>query len=131
MLLVKTCGMMRPAHSPSSAMRRLLGRMSVQVSSRYLSHSSLAAQTPVSSQPPGTSRSAGHSEYCSSWLIRTLNRASGLSKSKLVVRTAAPPPGQGNQGGGSGGPAPFVLAQEMIGLDAVLGAPGHELRDLL
>src|SRR5690349_20896146 len=67
-------------------MRRLLGRMSVQVSSRYLSHSSFEAQTPVSAHPPGTSRSAGQRLYCSSSLISTLNRASGDSKSKVTVR---------------------------------------------
>src|SRR5258708_36725146 len=73
-------------HSPSRASLRLLGRMSVQVSSRYWSHSALEASTPVSDQPPGIGRSAGHREYCSSWLIRTLKRASGDSKSKVVVR---------------------------------------------
>src|ERR1700754_921488 len=89
MPLVNTCGIIRAGHSPSSATRRLLGRMSVQVSSRYLSQSSFEAHTPVSSQPPGTSRSACQREYCSSWLISTLNRASGESKSKLTVRITA------------------------------------------
>src|SRR5258708_13075541 len=73
-------------HSPSRASLRLLGRMSVQVSSRYWSHSALEASTPVSDQPPGIGRSAGHREDCSSGLIRTLKRASGDSKSKVLVR---------------------------------------------
>src|SRR5215472_4342313 len=51
---------------------------------------------PVSAQPPGTGRSAGHKEYCSSSLISTLNRASGDSKSKVVVRKCSSLPREDN-----------------------------------